>query len=73
MFLSYKARQNKLVCLLSSLHNVLEVDVEAKKKPKAIPDCNASKGGVDTTDEMVRAYSPRQHLEDDHLLRFSIC
>ena len=59
MLLSYKAKKNKVVYLLSSLHNVMEVDDKAKKKPRAILDYNASKGGVDTADEMLRAYSTK--------------
>ena len=56
ILLSYKARNNNVVYLLFSLYNVSEVAYEAQKKTKAILDWNASKGGVDTVDEMLRSY-----------------
>ena len=59
MLRNYKTRNKKVVYLLSLIYNGLEVADEAQKKPKAILDYNASKGGVDTADEMLRAYSAK--------------
>ena len=57
MILSYKAKKNKVVFLLSSEHKTVEVHEGEKRKPKAILDYNKNKGGVDTADEMLRSYS----------------
>jgi len=38
---------------------VLEVDDKAQKKPKAILGYNASKGSVDTVNEMLRTHSTK--------------
>ena len=59
MLLSYKARNNKVVYLLSLLQIVLEVADEAQKKPNAILKYNASTPAVDTADKMLRAYSTK--------------
>ena len=60
MTLYYKAKQKKDVFLLSSLHATPVVDdSDSKKKPEAILHYNATKGGVDTADEMLRCYSTR--------------
>ena len=59
MILSYKAKKNKVVFLLSSEHKTVEVHEGEKRKPKAILDYNKNKGGVDTADEMLRSYSSK--------------
>ena len=59
MILSYKAKKNKVVFLLSSEHKTLEVHEGEKRKPKAILDYNKNKGGVDTANEMLRSYSTK--------------
>ena len=59
MILSYKAKKNKAVFLLSSEHKRVEVDEGEKRNPKAILDYNKNKGGVDTADEMLRSYSTK--------------
>ena len=59
MILSYKAKKNKVVFLLSSEHNTVEVHEGDKRKPKAILDYNKNKGGVDTANEMLQSYSTK--------------
>ena len=59
MILSYKAKKNKVVFLLSSEHKTVEVHEGEKRKPKAILDYNKNKGGVDTANEMLRSYSSK--------------
>ena len=56
---SYKAKKNKIVFLLSSIHTTVEVHEREKRKPKAILDYNKNKDEVDTTDEMLRSYSTK--------------
>ena len=60
MLFSYKAKENKVVFLLSSKHKTVEVYQGKKRKPKAILDYNNNnKDGVDTADEMLRSYSTK--------------
>ena len=59
MILSYKAKKNKVVFLLSSEHKTVDVHEAEKKKPKSILDNNKNKGGVDTADEMLWSYSTK--------------
>ena len=59
MLLRYKAKKNKVEYLLSSSHETITVDHGEPKKPQAILDYNATKGGVDTADEMLRTYSTK--------------
>ena len=59
MLLSYKAKKNKVVYLLSSGHKTTTVDYGEQKKPQVILDYNATKEGVDTADEMLRTYSTK--------------
>lgn len=53
---SYVAKKNKVVILLSTLHDNDEVD-PITQKPLMILDYNRFKGGVDTVDEMKGSYS----------------
>lgn len=53
---SYVAKSNKVVVLLSTLHNGDEVDSQTQK-PQIILDYNRNKGGVDTVDQMKGSYS----------------
>ena len=59
MLLSCKAKKNKVVHLLSSSHKTTTVDYGEQKKSQAILDYNATKGGVDTADQMLRTYSTK--------------
>lgn len=58
---SYKAKKNKHVLLLSSMHNDATVDQNEYsptfRKPEIILFYNCSKGGVDTVDKYKESYS----------------
>ncbi|XP_023228246.1 uncharacterized protein LOC111628649 [Centruroides sculpturatus] len=56
---SYVPKKRKVVLLLSTLHQSDAIDPETgnKKKPEAITFYNATKGGVDTVDQMSGNYS----------------
>ena len=53
--LSYKAKMNKIVLLLSSYHH--EPEIGSNGKPEMINFYNKTKGGVDTMDQMCARYS----------------
>lgn len=53
---SYVPKKNRFVTLLSTMHTRKEVDGGEKKKPEIINYYNATKGAVDTLDEMVGTY-----------------
>jgi hypothetical protein len=58
---SYCPKKGKVVTLMSSLHSQGEVDAtNPKKKPEMILEYNATKGGVDTADKMLRTYSTKR-------------
>ena len=59
MLLNYKAKKNKVVYLLTSSHKTTTLDYGKQKKPQAILDYNATKGGVGTADEMLRTYTTK--------------
>ena len=50
----YQCKQNKNVCILSTLHTSVMVDITAKKKPEADTFYNKTKSGVDIADQMAR-------------------
>ena len=50
---SYKAKANKMVLVLSSQHAQVSTQVDAPFKSTAILDYNTSKGGVNVMDHMV--------------------
>lgn len=53
---SYVPKKRRFVTLLSTMHMKPEVDGGDKKKPEIINYYNATKGAVDTLDEMVGTY-----------------
>ena len=58
---SYCPKKGKVVTLMSSMHSQGEIDVTSpKKKPAMILEYNATKGGVDTSDQMLRLYSTKR-------------
>jgi hypothetical protein len=58
---SYCPKKGKVVTLMSSHHSRGEVDpTNPKKKPAMILEYNATKGGVDMTDKMLRTYSTKR-------------
>jgi len=50
---SFKAKPDKLVTLISSLHDDNTID-ETNKKPNIIMNYNETKGGVDSFDQMCQ-------------------
>lgn len=54
---SYVPRKNKQVVLMSTMHNSVEISNREDKKPKMILDYNASKGAVDTLDQLIGTYT----------------
>ena len=69
---SYCAKRGKVVTLLSSLHSQAEVDnTHPGKKPQMILDYNATKGGVDTADQMLHVHNKENDkaLANDFLLQ----
>ena len=53
---SYKAKKNKNVVLLSSQHSSNILNESNNRKPETILYYNATKGGVDCVDERVGTY-----------------
>lgn len=61
MIASYCPKKGKVVTLMSSLHFQGEVDeTNPKNKPSMILEYNATKGGVDTADMMLRTYNTKR-------------
>uniref|UniRef100_A0A8C5HDC0 PiggyBac transposable element-derived protein domain-containing protein n=1 Tax=Gouania willdenowi TaxID=441366 RepID=A0A8C5HDC0_GOUWI len=55
----YVPKRKKTVCLLSSVHSVVETEATRKKKPNTVTDYNSMKCGVDVMAQMVRKYTVR--------------
>ena len=53
----YKAKKAKLVCLLSSTHKTVSVDLAHKKLLETVKYCNLTKVGVDVSDQMTRYHT----------------
>jgi hypothetical protein len=56
---SYKAKKNKVVVLLSTMHTSKTVNAHEKKKPEIVEFYNKTKGGVDVADQMIECYSTK--------------
>ena len=56
MIVSHVPKQNKVVLLLSSMHDTGSI-MRKTRKPHVILDYNMTKGGVDTSDQMEAKYS----------------
>ncbi|XP_045072036.1 uncharacterized protein LOC123485190 [Coregonus clupeaformis] len=57
---SYLAKKNKNVLLLSTLHTEAHVSRRQDKKPAIVLDYNSNKGGVDNLDKVIGTYSCRR-------------
>lgn len=57
---SYVPKKNRAVILLSTMHQDSVISQEEHKKPEIILDYNATKGGVDNLDKLVRTYSSKR-------------
>ncbi|QQP50497.1 Uncharacterized protein FKW44_011512, partial [Caligus rogercresseyi] len=56
---AYKAKKNKSVMVMSSLHPTVSISEKKKKKPETIEYYNHTKFGVDSLDQMCRLYSTK--------------
>lgn len=54
---NYIPKKNKNVILMSTLHNDRAVSTRDDKKPEMILEYNATKGAVDTLDQLVNTYT----------------
>lgn len=59
---SYVPKRRRFVTLLSTLHTKKEIDRADKNKPAIIKYYNATKGAVDTLDEMVGTYRSKRKV-----------
>ena len=58
VFVKYQAKEKKSVCLLSTMHDLVDVDTSnEKKKAEMILFCNANKVNVDCFDQMACLYT----------------
>jgi len=69
---SYCPKKGRVVVLLSTEHDTAEVDNSEKAKPIMVLDYNASKAGVDTMDQMVRAYTNKKMTRRWPIVLFTI-
>ncbi|KAL2714353.1 piggyBac transposable element-derived protein 4-like [Vespula squamosa] len=53
----YKSKPNKKVFLLSSIHNLIEIEKSDKRIPETISFYNSTKFGIDMMNRMARKYS----------------
>lgn len=67
---SYTAKKNKQVLVISSQHSSTAVDNSSKRKPIAILDYNKTKGGVDVMDQKVGSYSVKYKARRWHVAVF---
>ena len=70
MICSYVPKINKSVILLSTMHYDNKKQVDEPFKPNMIMDYNATKGGVDTLDLLVKNYSCKRNTNRWHLVIF---
>ena len=56
---SYVSKKRKAVILLSTMHHTPNVTSDEIMKPEIILDYNMTKGGVDTSDQMIHEYSSK--------------
>lgn len=71
LLVSYMAKKNKVVNILSTLHKKTSLDHSTeKKKPDVVLYYNQTKGGVDAADERVGTYSVKFKCRRWHLVFF---
>lgn len=58
LFVNYQCKNNKSVCLLSTIHSAPTIsENDVKRKPEVINFYNKNKVGVDVLDQMIKKYS----------------
>jgi hypothetical protein len=70
LLVSYKAKSNKIVTLLSSQHKHVETYEGPKRKPNVILYYNKNKGGVDAADERIGTYTTKYKSRRWHTVFF---
>ncbi|KAM9461429.1 piggyBac transposable element-derived protein 4-like [Clarias gariepinus] len=55
----YAPKRRKTVCILSTMHNIVEIGDNRKRKPNTVTDYNTMKCGVDIMDRKVGQYTVR--------------
>ena len=69
---NFRAKRNKNVVLLSTMHADAEIDAESGK-PAMVLDYNATKGSVDAVDQMCHTYSVQRKTRRWPLAQFYNC
>jgi hypothetical protein len=70
LLVSYVAKKNKVVNILSTAHNKITGYVGSKHKPDVLLFYNATKGGVDAMDERVATYTTKFKCRRWHVAFF---
>lgn len=70
LLVSYVAKKNRVVNLLSTTHRKTVAGNDPKHKPDVIAFYNATKGGVDAADERVGTYSVKFKCRRWHVIFF---
>ena len=60
---SYQGKKEKNVILLSTMHSEPVVEEGGRRKPQMVLDYNATKGGVDTMDQMCMNYTTKRQTK----------
>ena len=60
---NYISKKNKNVVLMSTLHRDKTINNKEDKKPQIILDYNATKGAVDTLDQLVSTYTCKRQTK----------
>ena len=68
---SYVPKKGKAVIILSSLRSSHRISDRSDHKPEIILEYNATKGAVDTADQMIAAYTVAPDRQDDGRIKFS--
>lgn len=70
LIVSYMAKHNRVVNLLSTTHRKAVSNNGARRKPDVVLYYNATKGGVDAADERVGTYSVKYKCRRWHVIIF---
>ncbi|KAL7831169.1 hypothetical protein SRHO_G00306710 [Serrasalmus rhombeus] len=59
MLMVYAPKTNKTVCVLSTMHQLVKISDDHKRKPNTVTDYSRMKCGLDIMDQKVCAYTVR--------------
>ena len=68
----YQCKQNKNICILSTLQTSVMVDTTTKKKPEAVTFYYKTKSGVGIADQIARQYMVKASTGGGRWLSFTI-